>query len=176
MSLPETSSRRYRSPTPAAWWGLGLRVAVLVGMFGWAWWAWADWVGAFERAQTLDPEVPAARAMRLLRWASVAVTTLVGTWMISWTLWGVRTWRSREFPPPGMPVIRRTLVHCGGRARAIALVYLVVALAGGMGFIMWTWGAGQVMAHEVLVSSQRQGSLYRGGSERPRVHVPPTRR
>jgi len=175
MSSMFAAKVRSREPSARAWWGLALRVCLLVGLTLWVFWAWGDWVASFERAQGLDPQVPAARAMRLLRWVSAGFTLLVAAWMISWTLRGVRTLQSGEYPPPAMAVLRKTPVREGGVARAIAIAYLAVALGGGFGVIGWVWSAGQDVAHELVVSSQRQSGQYRGGKAWPRVTTPPTR-
>jgi hypothetical protein len=88
---------------------------------------------------------PGARAQRLklvfLVLDALVVAPLLAFAAYVWSLGG-RTIRAREFPPPGLPVIRDTLVIAGekaiSRGRLLKLLALGCAVASAvLGFLLW---------------------------------------
>jgi hypothetical protein len=98
-----------------------------------------DWILA-------EPEELAERlGMIIALLAIVSVAPLIGFAGYLWSL-GARTLRAREFPPPGLRVIRDTRIITGdgaaSRGRQLKLLaggFLVAALV--LGFLLWRLAA-----------------------------------
>lgn len=104
---------------------------------------------AFERYRILlsdwvlaDPAVSARRLrLVLLGLAAIFLVPLLAFAAYLWSL-GQRVVRAREFPPPGLRVIRDTPVVTDGRAISRGRLLKLLALACGiaaaaLGFLLW---------------------------------------
>ncbi len=74
-----------------------------------------------------DPELALKKTMLLLKWSLRVVFLLLLSMGVYLSLLARRTFRSGQYPPPGMKVIRDTRLRTGNQAKRAVLSLIVLA-------------------------------------------------
>jgi hypothetical protein len=123
----------------------GLRLKVLAGALLLAALAavlWNPWTQLLDEIRTLGEDRPDLALKRLVFYARVIFgvgLTLAGLFGTALMRAAVRTIQSGRFPPPGMKVLRDTLLltGTGAKMRAILLIAVTILLVGSQLFLFF---------------------------------------